>query len=245
MTRERANGLRQSVAFLTPVGGAVVPGPEAFFWFPAVGAVLGLAVGAVWWGATSLWNPAVGAVIAVITDLGLTGMLHFDGLCDAADGLLPPLERTRRLGVMASPEIGAFGLATGAVTLALRAVCLAALAPSPVLLAALWALSRTAMVMIAVTVPYARPGGLASGFLEGGGRAALAPVAAAGTGGAVLLAVVWRPLAGPVALAGLIVGVVGVVVLSRRRIGGFTGDVLGAAGMVGESLGLLIGCARW
>ncbi|GAC1477013.1 MAG: adenosylcobinamide-GDP ribazoletransferase [Acidimicrobiales bacterium] len=245
MTREGDNGLRQAVAFLTPVGGAVPPGPEAFFWFPAVGAVLGLVVGAVWWTATRLWDPAIGAVLAVVADLAVTGMLHFDGVCDAADGLLPPLDRARRLAVMASPEIGAFGLATGIVVLGLRGACLAAVAPSPVLLAGLWAFSRTAMVAIAVGLPYARPGGLAAGFLPRGGRAVLVPVVAAGTAAALLLAIVWRPLVGPLAVVGAGAAVAAVAALARHRIGGFTGDVLGAAGVLAETAGLLVGCARW
>ena len=245
MTRDGDNGLRQAVAFLTPVGGAVRPGPEAFFWFPAVGAVLGLFVGAVWWGAARMWDPEIGAVMAVVADLAVTGMLHFDGVCDAADGLLPPLERARRLAVMASPEIGAFGLGTGIVVLVMRVVCLAALAPSPVLLAGLWAFSRTAMVAVAVAIPYARPGGLAAGFLPSRGRSVLAPVLAAGAGAALLLAAVWRPLVGPLAVVGAGAAVAAVAGLAQRRIGGFTGDVLGAAGVLGETAGLLVGCARW
>ena len=241
----RPGGLRQAVAFLTPVGGAVAPSPEALFWFPAVGAILGLAVGALWWAATKAWNPWVGGTVAVIGDLALTGMLHFDGVCDAADGLLPPLERPRRLTVMASPEVGAFGLAAGVMVLALRVACFAALGPSLVLVAALWSLSRTVMAGVAVSVPYARPGGLASGFLAAGARPVLLPVVAAGTGGAVALAIVWRPEIGPLALGGLAVGAGAVTALAWRRIGGYTGDVLGAAGMVGETIGLLVGCARW
>jgi adenosylcobinamide-GDP ribazoletransferase len=172
-------------------------------------------------------------------------MLHFDGVCDTADGLLPPLERPRRLAVMASPEIGAFGLAAGVMVLLLRVACFAALSPSLVLAAALWSLSRTVMAGVAVSVPYARPGGLASGFLAAGARPVLLPVVAAGTGGALALAIVWRPEIGPLALIGLAVGAGAVTALGWRRIGGYTGDVLGAAGMVGETVGLLVGCARW
>jgi adenosylcobinamide-GDP ribazoletransferase len=46
------------------------------------------------------------------------------------------------------------------------------------------------------------------------------------------------------ALAGAI-GAAGVVALSRRRLGGFTGDVLGAAGVIGETAGLLVAAAKW
>jgi cobalamin synthase len=42
-----------------------------------------------------------------------------------------------------------------------------------------------------------------------------------------------------------VAGAVGVVALARRRLGGFTGDVLGASGMVGETTGLIAAAARW
>ncbi|MGH9226317.1 MAG: adenosylcobinamide-GDP ribazoletransferase, partial [Acidimicrobiales bacterium] len=95
--------VRRAVAFLTPVGGAAAPSPAAVSWFPVVGALIGGAVGAVWWGADAVWAPLVAAALAVAADLVLTGGLHADGLIDSADGLLPPLDRERRLDVMADP----------------------------------------------------------------------------------------------------------------------------------------------
>jgi adenosylcobinamide-GDP ribazoletransferase len=239
------NGLRRAVAFLTPIGGAVAPGPDALFWFPAVGAVLGLGVGAVWWGASRIWGPLLGAALAVSADLAFTGMLHLDGLCDSSDGLIAPLDRSRRLEVMAAHDTGAFAVGVACLTLLVRVGCLAALHPSGVLVAALWTGSRTVMAVVAVGVPYARPGGLASGFIAGWSRRGLAPLAVAGAGGALVLALVWRPVIGPLAIVGLVGGAGAVVGLAWRRIGGYTGDVLGAAGMIGETVGLLVAAARW
>ena len=232
--------MRRALAFLTPLGGPVAPSPSALAWFPVVGAVLGLALGGVWWAADRLWAAPVAAALVVAADLALTGMLHFDGLVDSADGLLPPLPADRRLEVMADPAAGAFGVGVGVVVLLLRWAALAALAPAPVLLAALWCGSRLAMAVVARSVPYARPGGLAGAFLEPGRRG----VPAAG----VLLVVVLAVAAGGDGAAGVVVLAVaaaGVVALALRRIGGFTGDVLGAAGVVGETAGLLAAAARW
>jgi len=53
------------------------------------------------------------------------------------------------------------------------------------------------------------------------------------------------PLLGPVAVAGAGIGFGAIIVLGMRRIGGYTGDVLGAAGLVGETVGLLVASARW
>lgn len=232
--------MRRALSFLTPMGGAVAPSPSALAWFPVVGALLGLALGGVWWLADRLWAAPVAAAVVVAADLALTGLLHFDGLVDAADGLLPPLERGRRLEVMADPAAGAFGVGVGVVVLLLRWASLATLAPAPWLLAALWCTSRLAMAVVATTVPYARPGGLAGAFLEPGRRRA--PVAG------VLLVVLLAALAGGDGVAGvaaLVVVAGAVVALAARRIGGFTGDVLGAAGILGETAGLLAAAARW
>jgi len=234
-------GVRQAVAFLTPIGGARAPSPEALRWFPAIGLGLGLVLGGIWWGAGQVWPAPVAAALVIAADLALTGLLHVDGLTDSADGLLPPLSRERRLEVMAAPDVGAFGVATAAVALLLRWTALAATTPDPVLLAALWCASRTAMVIIAATRPYVRPGGLAASFLGG-------PWVTTGVGGtlaALALSASWRPLAGPVALAAAAGGAAAVAALARRRIGGFTGDVLGAGGMVAETLGLVAAAARW
>lgn len=244
---DRPGGLHQALAFLTVAGGPAGAGPEAVFWFPAVGAVTGLGVGAVWWGAAHLWPPAVAAALAVAADLAVTGMLHLDGLCDSADGLLSHLTRERRLEVMAEPGIGAFGVGSAFAVLLLRWASLAAIRPSLLLVAALWSASRTWMAAAAVGVPYARPGGgLASAFLgDGPRRPVLVPVSIAGMAAALLLGIVWRPVVGPAAIGAGTIAAVAVVALAWRRLGGFTGDVLGAAGMVGETVGLLVASAKW
>jgi adenosylcobinamide-GDP ribazoletransferase len=260
--------MRAAVGFLTVVGGSARPDDRAAAWFAPVGAAVGLAVGGVWWAAGEAWDPLVAAVLAVAADAALTGLLHLDGLADTADGLLPPLDRSRRLAVMSTPDVGAFGVAVVVLTLLLRVAALASLAPDPLLVAGLWAASRAAMALTLATVPYARPTGLATAFVgvqgasaEAGPDASTTPVAhrrrRAGGRGHVLAAVGglvgggalavgaggWLP--GSAAVLGLAVAFAGVVGLARRRLGGFTGDVLGAAGVVGETVGLVLAAARW
>ena len=109
------------MAFLTPLGGAAAPEPDraragSRRSAPAMGALLGL----LWWSAGRIWPAPVAAAIVVGADLALTGLLHIDGLVDSADGLLPHLERDRRLAVMREPSVGAFGIATAAVVLLAR-----------------------------------------------------------------------------------------------------------------------------
>jgi adenosylcobinamide-GDP ribazoletransferase len=232
--------MRRAFAFLTPIGGAALPSRGAVAWFPVVGAVLGLAVGGVWCLAGHLWPPGVAAALAVAADLALTGLLHFDGLVDSADGLLPPLDRDRRLDVMADPKAGAFGVGIGTVVILLRWAAFAAHKPSVLLVAGVWCASRTVMVFGLRALPYARPSGLAEPFRGG----AVAPVVAWAVVASALAQV---GIGGP-GLASVIAVLAGgglVLWLASRRIGGFTGDVLGAAGIVGETFGLLIAAAKW
>jgi adenosylcobinamide-GDP ribazoletransferase len=231
-----------ALSFLTPFGGARTPGPRTFDWFPLVGAAIGLALGGLWWLASRVWDPQVSAALVVAADLGLTGLLHFDGLVDSADGLLPHLDRPGRLTVMAAPDAGAFGVGVGAAVLLCRWAALAALRPGVLLLGGLWCLSRTLMAFVARTQPYARlGGGLATAF---GGPLRWAPVVL-GLLASLALTAAWRPVAGLVACAGAVTSAGAVVWLARRRIGGYTGDVLGALGVLGETAGLLVAAARW
>ena len=250
-------GFRQALAFLTPLGGAASPTQAAFVWFPLVGAMLGLALGTIWWATNDALGAFAAAALVVAADLALTGALHFDGLLDSADGLLPHLPAERRLAVMAEPHVGAFAIAAGTTTLLLRTAAVTALgAALPFLLAALWCLSRTAMAVTALTGRYARPHGLASSFLSErarkvGAAAVESPSdagatwvvpAAIGTLLVLGLAVVDAP-GSLVAILAAGAAAAGVGALARRRIGGFTGDTLGAGGVVAETVGLLTAVA--
>lgn len=238
--------MRRALAFLTPIGGARAPTPSTLGWFPIVGAALGAALGGWWWLAATRWPPMVASALVVAGDLAATGMLHFDGLLDAADGLLPHLSLARRLEVMQEPAVGAFGVGVGAAVLLVRWAALAALVASPWLLVGIWSLSRAAMAVGAATMPYARPEGLARAFLDGARTARAGRVAGAlgmVIGGGALL--VWHVGAGACTAAAVVAGALGVLLLARRRLGGFTGDVLGAAGLVGETVALVVAAARW
>jgi adenosylcobinamide-GDP ribazoletransferase len=242
--------MRAAVAFLTPFGGARPPGPTTLDWFPVVGALIGLALGGVWWLATQAWGGQVAAALVVVADLGLTGMLHFDGLMDSADGLLPPLDPGRRLEVMSDPRVGAFGVAAGAAVLLVRWASLAALRPGILLVAGLWCLSRTTMAVVARTQPYVRgEKGLARPFGVGSARAGWPRRRLLPLGGGVVLAAallgLWRIGPGAATASAAVLAAGGVVLLARRRIGGYTGDVLGACGVLAESAGLVVAAARW
>jgi adenosylcobinamide-GDP ribazoletransferase len=238
---------RAALAFLTPIGGAAEPTPGAVAWFPVVGALLGGLLGYVWWLTEHLWPVGVAAALVVVADLALTGLLHFDGLVDSADGLLPHLTRSRRLEVMAEPTVGAFGIGVAGLMLLARFAALAATHPSVVLLVGIWCGSRTVMAVAATVLPYARQeaGGLASAFRVMDDRRPGVIGGVLGLAGTLACLLVWRPVGGTVVLVGGVVGAAGVLWLAVRRLGGFTGDVLGASGVVFETVALVVASARW
>jgi adenosylcobinamide-GDP ribazoletransferase len=100
------------------------------------------------------------------------------------------------------------------------------------------------MAVATRALPYARAeGGLASAFREGEGHPIV--VGALGLAGSVAMLVAWRPVPGAVSLMSATLAGAAVLLLAVRRVGGFTGDVLGASGVVGETVGLLVAAARW
>ena len=220
--------MRTALAFLTPLPvGAAVPDGRTARWFPLAGALLGLVVGGAWWAATEAFGPLVGAALAVAVDLAVTGALHLDGLADSADGLLPHLpDPARRKAVMAAPDVGAFGVAAVVAALLLRWAALASIEPDVLLVVAVWGASRSAMAVAMATQTYVG-GGLAAAFGRGSWWAPAVGIAVA-------------TAAAPIEVAGGAVAAVLVVRLARRRLGGVTGDVLGALGVVAETVALVL-----
>ncbi len=228
-----------AVSFLTVLGPPRAPDARTIRWFPLVGAVLGAVLAATYWGVHALWPPLVAAVLVVAADLILTGALHFDGLADTADGLLPHMERQRRLVVMKEPTIGAFALVVTVVLLMARGAVFTDPEIEPLTLVAIWAMSRTFVAVVPAVMPYARADGLATPFVDGATRWLalwLVPCVAA--------LIVTRGPVGGVAAAAATLTAVGLVGLARRRLGGFTGDVLGAVIVVSETAALLAIAAR-
>ncbi|MCY3631822.1 MAG: adenosylcobinamide-GDP ribazoletransferase [bacterium] len=224
-----------AVAFLTVAGRGQSPQARALWWFPVIGAGLGGVLAAIHWGAGELWPLLVVGILVVVADLVLTGALHFDGLADSADGLLPHMDRDRRLAVMSRPDVGAFAIVAVVVVLGARWAALGVEGVESLSLVPIWALSRTLVAVIPAFVPYARPGGLADPFLAGA-RPWLALWLAPAVAGMVLI----EGVSGAVAAGAAAVAAIAVVALAWRRLGGFTGDVLGAVILMAETVALLV-----
>jgi adenosylcobinamide-GDP ribazoletransferase len=222
-----------------PVGGftASHPPPGDCIWaYPLVGAVVGAVGAAMLWLAMRAGMPQPVAVLWVLAAMVLlTGGLHEDGLADVADGLGGGRSRERKLAIMRDSRIGTFGALALVFSLGLRLLDLA-LSPHPLrvlLLAAV--LGRGAMLLPLLLLSPARADGLAAAL----GQRRLAPLAA---GLALSAAAAWlAPAAG---LAALLAGLV-VAALAQTQVGGYTGDVFGAAEQAAECavLSALVGVA--
>lgn len=220
-------GLRRALGFLTilPVRseGELTPGELglAAGWFPLVG----LGIGAALYGVDRLLElllpPALSAALVLGLWVAATGALHLDGLADCCDGLLASATSTRRLEILADVHAGAFGVVGVVLLLLIKAAAIASLADARALLLAP-AAGRWIALLLARGHP-ARPQGLGARLHAEQGRAGMLwalPVVA----GSLPFGV--RGLA---ALAAGLLAAWALGRMARARLGGQTGDVLGAA----------------
>jgi adenosylcobinamide-GDP ribazoletransferase len=218
-------------------------------WAPLVGLVLGAVATTVGVLGARLVSPLTGAVLTVAVLAALTRGLHLDGLADTADGLGPLRGRERALEVMHQSDIGPFGVVTVVLTLLLQVAALAALlpgqwvAPAAATLTARLAMARTGLPGTAVAETSSL-GRAVHGTVSPGWLAGCAVV------GAVATAAVQWLVSGPADAAGLVaacaVGVLAAELLRVRataRLGGVTGDVMGAMGEVAATATLLVAAA--
>jgi len=212
--------------------------------FPLVGAAIGLAAGLVYWLAAIFGlAPLPAALLAIGTTAWLTGALHEDGLADCADGFGGGRDREAKLAIMRDSRIGSYGVLALVIGVGLRATALAGLAPADgvAALVAAHAMSRAAMPLLMALLEPARQDGLAAGL----GRPSEFVLAQAVILGVLLCALVTGPFAAIVALSFAALVLAGLETLARRHIGGYTGDVLGAAQQVTEIAILLALSALW
>ncbi|MGO4598840.1 adenosylcobinamide-GDP ribazoletransferase [Terrabacter sp. 2RAF25] len=218
------------------LGGAMLLAPLTALPAALVWAGLGLLAG------VSVLPAAVAAALALVVTALISRALHLDGLADLADGLTSGHDSARSLEVMRRGDTGPAGAAALVLTLLLHAACLAALfstgVGSSLAVTALVA-SRLACALCARHgIPAARPEGLGQGVAGTVSRRALAVlvgvagVIAVGAGALVGHATAQSPYAVAGAHAVVVSVAVGCAVVVRRhavrRLGGVTGDVIGA-----------------
>jgi adenosylcobinamide-GDP ribazoletransferase len=236
---------RLAVAFLTrlPLLGGARPEPGALAraaWaFPLAGILVGITGGIAFGIGDWLGLPINAmALLAVAVTALVTGGLHEDGLADTVDGLGGGADRETALAIMRDSRTGAFGVLALVFSVGLRVAALAALPDTRIAVSALLAahtVSRGLLPTVMLWFEPARSDGLAA---EAGRPSAPGATAAVLIG--LLVALIMLGI-GRALLATVLAGVAMMVValLARRRIGGYTGDVLGAVQQVGEIVMLL------
>ncbi len=201
--------------------------------FPLIGLVVGITGGgALWLAGQADLQPIACAIIGLAATAWISGALHEDGLADFADGI-GARDRIRRLAIMRDSRIGAFGVLALIFATGLKVALLAGfLEPglAAVALIGAAAASRGVMPVLMFALRPARADGL--------GRDAGRPTtlemgtAAAFSLGILFALYAWQPALWALVLSLVSTGVLGW--LAQRRLGGYTGDVLGAAQQVAE-----------
>lgn len=221
-----------ALQFLTclPISLKAAPGPadwgRSALAYPLVGLLIGLLLA----GLQQLVghaDPLLQAALLTATWALITGGLHLDGLADSADAWVGGHgDRERTMTIMKDPRSGPAAVSTLVLVLLLKFVALAALVKAGAWPALLLApvLGRSALVALLLGTPYVRPGGMGSAISAHLPRAAAVLALLLVAAGALVAG-----MAGALALAAAAVAWLGLRWMMMRRLGGMTGDTLGAA----------------
>jgi adenosylcobinamide-GDP ribazoletransferase len=208
-------------------------------WFPLAGLVIGAIVGGVAAGMWELTPPLVAGAVAVTAGLLVTGAFHEDGLGDIADAFGGGYTVERRLEIMKDSRHGTYGVAAMCASIVVRVVAIGSM-PGP---AAMFAsciaahvLARAAAVGLMANVRLADLGGLGAEYSRSTTRPRAAVALLMGT---VFTAVAVGWWVGPLLGTGL-VAAVAVGALAKHKIGGISGDVLGACEQIAECACLVV-----
>jgi adenosylcobinamide-GDP ribazoletransferase len=176
----------------------------------------------------------VGAAAGVLIGVLVTGAFHEDGLADIADAFVGGWSIEDRLRILKDPLHGSYGVAALCGSIVLRIAALGSMKPQHMFVAAITAhcLARTGALVLMLTTALARHDGLGADYVR------TLPIARA------FLGIIFALVIGFIALdvwviAAVVATIVGASVIrwwAQRKIGGITGDVLGAAEQISEAL---------
>jgi adenosylcobinamide-GDP ribazoletransferase len=235
------HGFVSALGLLTRLPLPAIRAPQgagsAWAW-PLVGVVIGVLNAGVAAILLGLQVPATIAAAAVLgANAAFTGALHEDGLADTADGFFGGWTPARRLEIMKDSHIGSYGTLALILTVLARWSALVVVLGGPLwVLVAVAAVSRAPMAVVMAALPNARGRGLAQSVGRPGRDAVMAAV-----GLAFGVAVVLAGLTTALMMAAVVAAVTfGLAAVAKARIGGQTGDVLGASQQVSEVAALAV-----
>jgi adenosylcobinamide-GDP ribazoletransferase len=207
-------------------------------YFPLVGLLIGLIAAAFDYTIGQILPLLPTSALTIIFLIGLTGGLHMDGLADTADGFFSARPRDKMMEIMRDSRIGVMGVLAVVSVVLLKITLLTVILTSSrwVVILIMPLAGRAAVMVLMTALPYARPeGGLATLFA--GSRSWLPVLWAWG-----LLFAVAGWLAQGLGLVAAILALVITalfVLYNRSKIGGYTGDTLGAVCELAEIAPLL------
>ena len=183
------------------------------------------------------------AALAVLAGIVLTGALHEDGLADTADGLIGGRDRDQRLTIMRDSRHGTFGVIAVVFSILLRTAALAGIGEpihAGLALVAAHSASRAVLPLAMRMLVPARTNGIGSAAGRPGTPHAIAALAI----GLMVSLAALGPGRGTVAFGLVGAAIFALGVLAHARIGGHTGDILGAFQQIGEIVMLLTAAAK-
>ncbi|WP_371168884.1 adenosylcobinamide-GDP ribazoletransferase [Aliiroseovarius sp. 2305UL8-7] len=218
---------------------AMQRGARAAWAWPLVGLIPAILSAMVGFAALACGTPALwAAALALVAQVMVTGAMHEDGLADTADGLWGGATKTRRLEIMKDSRIGAYGVIALVLSLLLRATALAAVLPT---YGAFWAIvvtglvSRVPMVWMMAFMKNARDGGLSKSVGQVPHNTAFLAL-----GISALAALFLTPYAVVALVFWIGLAVILLAFIAKQKIGGQTGDILGASQQVTEIASLAV-----
>lgn len=223
-------GLYTAITFLTRIPldrdrGRPTDMVAAVPWFPVVGLLVGAAELGVFALAIWLTTPFVAAVLAVATAALITGAFHHDGLADMADAFGGGWTTAQRLEILKDSRLGTYGVTALTLALMLEVAVLSSMGrAAAAAIVSGHALSRAVAVGVMGLGETSAAPGLGSQYTADLGRRHIATGVAIGLVATIVAFGWWAP----VVVVGAAVSAFVVVRLARSKIGGVTGDVLGA-----------------
>lgn len=210
--------------------------------YPLVGVLIGVLAAVAVAGAQLVFPIYVAVGLSTVMVLLLTGGFHEDGLADTFDGVGGGLTAERSLEIMKDSRIGTYGALALIAVLTMKVGSLSALAPIAIIvtLVAGHGLSRFSALVVIASSNYVRENGTGKPTATGISAGSLLYASMTSLACVALIAIVLTPVAAICAVLGLVTGHVLVRLIFERKIGGYTGDCLGATQQVSE-LGLYLG----
>ncbi len=216
-------------------------------YYAAAGLVIGSIAAIAYWLASELFPPLLSSLVAVAAAIAVTGALHEDGLADVCDGVGGGHSRDKALAIMRDSRIGAYGTLGLIVFVGAKVIALSSLPVAIAIMALVGghAASRAAILGILATAHYARTeGGAASTVAETPSSQSwvVTGLTMAVVMATCLLIMPFSAIVHAIAGAGVLAFAVRQVFM--RKLGGYTGDCLGAVQQACE-LGFYLGLAAW